>query len=328
MGWPSSLAYCIGLVELPQNVVKQQQFQPVLLAASRNTVTPPIDPPPDCPVLIAGPTASGKSQLAMQIADQAGGVIVNADALQVFDCWRVLTARPTSADEARHPHRLYGHIGREQSYSVGHWLREVQGILETGQRPIIVGGTGLYFTALTSGLAAIPDIPLQVREIADARRLAGGIESMLAELDTLTRAQIDPRNPARVQRAWEVATATGRGLAEWQRDTPAPMIALADCAAIVLQPDRDWLANRIDARFDMMILEGALDEVRAALPFWQPEKPWAQAIGAPELIAYLQGELLLEDAATAAKAASRQYAKRQRTWFRNRMKGWQTVVPQ
>jgi tRNA dimethylallyltransferase len=288
----------------------------------------PFDPPPDRPILVAGPTASGKSQLACQIADRWGGVIVNADSLQVFDCWRVLTARPDEADLRAFAHALYGHVARDQPYSVGHWLRDVQTVLATGQRPILVGGTGLYFGALTSGLAPIPLIPDTVRHQADILRQTSGLPAMLADLDAQTLTRIDTRNPARVQRAWEVQATTGRGLAEWQMATPAPVLDLRDCMAIVLTPDRDWLSDRIDRRFDSMIKAGALDEARAALTVWQPEKPWAQAIGAPELVAYLQGHLLLSDAIAAAKLASRQYAKRQRTWFRNRMKGWHSIVPQ
>jgi tRNA dimethylallyltransferase len=286
---------------------------------------PPI--PEDLPVLIAGPTASGKSQLALQIATSSGGIIVNADALQVFDCWRVLTARPTPEDETTAAHALYGHIGRDAPYSVGHWLRDVEAILHGGQRPIIVGGTGLYFTALTTGLAPITPIPSAIRAEADALRLAGAAQQMAAELDAATAARIDLRNPARVQRAWEVWRATGRGLAEWQNATPAPVLPLTASAALVLAPDRDWLANRIDQRFDAMIKNGALDEVERALPHWQAAQPWAQAIGAAELIAHLSGRMTLADAVIAAKAASRQYAKRQRTWFRSRMSGWHQLAP-
>ena len=286
------------------------------------------DLPPDRPVLIAGPTASGKSGLALDIAVQGGGIIVNADALQVFDCWRLLTARPDHTDTARHPHKLYGHVSRDSAYSVGHWLRDVSSLKGLGQRLIIVGGTGLYLTALTTGLAPIPPIPAAIRTMADERRRAGDLTGMLADLDADTRSQIDTRNPARVQRAWEVAQATGRGLAAWQKDTPAPLMDITHCCAIVLQPDRDWLASRIDRRFNAMIRNGVLDEVRQNLPRWQPTAPWAQAIGARELVAHLNGEVSLETATEAAKIASRQYAKRQRTWFRNRMKGWQSFVPQ
>lgn len=278
------------------------------------------------PVLIAGPTASGKSGLALEIAARSGGVIVNADALQVYDCWRILTARPAAAEEAAAAHRLYGHVGRDQPYSVGHWLREVAQILAGNARPIIVGGTGLYLSALTEGLAKIPEIPAEVRAEADALRIAGAIDAMLADLDGTTRARIDVQNPARVQRAWEVARATGRGLADWQAETGAPLLALAKVQALVLVPDRDWLGRRIDQRFDAMLVSGALDEVRAELPTWVPTRASARAIGAPELVAHLRGEIGLAEATEAVRIASRQYAKRQRTWFRSRMKDWQPLT--
>ena len=178
----------------------------------------------EAPVLIAGPTASGKSALAMALADRDDRMIVNADALQVFGNWRVLTARPSVADEAAIPHAMYGHIPRDAPYSVGHWLREVATVLNGPV--VIVGGTGLYLSALTEGLAEIPPIPPQVRVNADTRRLTEGTGGMLAELDPSTRARIDTANPARVQRAWEVLNATGRGLADWQADTGAPLLPL------------------------------------------------------------------------------------------------------
>ncbi len=280
----------------------------------------------DEPVLIAGPTASGKSGLALAIAETRGGVVINADALQVYGCWRLLTARPTAAEEARAAHRLYGHVARDQPYSVGHWLREVQEILATGGRPMIVGGTGLYFSALTQGLVAMPSIPAEVRAQADARRLAGDLAGMIADLDMRTQARLDLANPARVQRAYEVQVATGRGLADWQAETPAPVLALAACRALVLRPERDWLGARIDLRFEQMMAAGALDEAREMAADFQPNRPADRAIGAPELVAHLRGEMTLEAAVAAAKLASRQYAKRQRTWFRNRMADWQGVA--
>lgn len=277
---------------------------------------------PDRPVLIAGPTASGKSALALSIARAQGGVIVNADALQVWSCWRILSARPSPAEEAHVPHRLYGHVPPGSDYSVGHWLREVAPLLAGPERPIIVGGTGLYLSALTEGLAAIPDVPPEVRAAADARLAERGPEAMFAELDRATAARIDPRNPARIQRAWEVLQATGRGLADWQDETGPPLLALDGATAVVLAADRDWLARRIDRRFEAMLAEGALDEVRDMLDRWQPGAPWARAIGAPELVAHLRGDLSLAEATRRAQAASRQYAKRQRTWFRARMRAW------
>ncbi len=277
-------------------------------------------------MLIAGPTGSGKSALALEIAERRGGVIVNADALQVWSCWRVLSARPDARDEARAPHRLYGHRAPGQDYSVGHWLREVAELSDAGARPIIVGGTGLYLTALTEGLAEIPPIPSEVRAEADARIAGGGLAAMIADLDPETAAKTDLRNPARVQRAWEVARATGRGLAAWQADTGAALLPLDRAHPLLLWPDRDWLAGRIDARFDRMLEDGALEEVRAVLPIWNPTALWAKAIGAPELIAHLRGDLPLDEARLQAQAASRQYAKRQRTWFRRRMRDWTAIA--
>ena len=274
-------------------------------------------------MLIAGPTASGKSAWAMELAARDGRVIVNADALQVYGCWRLLSARPSVADEAALPHALYGHIGRDQAYSVGHWLREVQQFLD---RPVvIVGGTGLYFSALTEGLAAIPDTPAAVRLLADQRRAAEGVAALLAELDAATVARIDTANPARVQRAWEVLTSTGRGLAAWQDATPPPLLALCDAEALVIRPQVEWLDARIARRFAAMIAEGALDEAAAALPDWDASRASAKAIGAPELIAHLRGEISLDAAIAAATLASRQYAKRQRTWLRSRMKSWREI---
>jgi tRNA dimethylallyltransferase len=278
------------------------------------------------PVLIAGPTASGKSALAMALAARDGRTIVNADALQVYGMWRVLSARPSAEDEAALPHTLFGHIDYDAPYSTGHWLREVAPWLH---RPIvIVGGTGLNFSALTAGLANIPPIPAEIRARATGTLSQGGIGALLAQLDSKTAAGIDQNNPARVQRAWEVLMATERGLADWQADTGPPLLPLAQVEALVLTMDPAQLDTRIAQRFDAMLKMGALDEVRAALPYWpegdshtQPP-PWTRAIGAPELAAYLRGKASLECSVTAAKLASRQYAKRQRTWFRNRMKNW------
>lgn len=272
------------------------------------------------PVLIAGPTASGKSELALRIAEAKGGVIVNADALQVFSGWRILTARPDDSDLARAEHKLYGHVPFDQPYSAGHWLRDVTPLLG-GERPIIVGGTGLYFMALTEGLVEIPATPTEVRAEGDLITLP----DLLAALDDKTKSRIDTNNRPRVQRAWEVLTATGRPLADWQDDTPPPLLPVADTHPLVLRPDVDWLNERIGRRFDLMLEGGALDEARAMLPHWDPSYLSSKAIGAPEMIAHLQGAMTLEDARDAAVTASRQYAKRQRTWFRNRMKQWEPV---
>ncbi|MEP3634969.1 MAG: tRNA (adenosine(37)-N6)-dimethylallyltransferase MiaA [Shimia thalassica] len=280
------------------------------------------------PVLIAGPTASGKSALALEIAEQQGGVIVNADAIQVYDNWRILTARPPKEDELRAPHALYGHLPYDAEYSVGHWLREVAPLLEAGKRPIITGGTGLYFTALTQGLAHIPPTPPEIRAEADARVASEGFRALLAELDSQTTQRIDQLNPMRVQRAWEVLQATGRPLAAWQDDTPAPMLAETDCVPILFDVDREWLNARIARRFQMMLDLGALDEARDNLERWDPNLLSSKAIGAPELIAHLRGELPLDEAQERATIATRQFAKRQRTWFRSKMKSWFKFQPE
>ena len=279
---------------------------------------------PARPVLIAGPTASGKSALALAIARRQGGEIVNADASQVYGCWRILTARPSTEEEAEVPHHLYGHVPARADYSAGHWLREVSAVLGSGIRPIIVGGTGLYFHALTQGLSDIPPTPPEVRAEGDGLSLA----ELVSGLDPRTSAGIDLANRARVQRAWEVLRATGRGLAAWQMQTPAPMLPLPPAQGIVFDVPKAWLNDRIGRRFDLMLSEGALDEVRAVLPEYDPSRPAHRIIGAPEIVALLRGELSPEAARDRAVIATRQFAKRQRTWFRSKMQGWTRYSPQ
>jgi tRNA dimethylallyltransferase len=279
------------------------------------------DIPADRPVLIAGPTASGKSALALRIVEEGGGVIVNADALQVYSGWRILTARPCPEDEARAHHALFGHVGMEQPYSVGHWLREVAPILDGNERPVIVGGTGLYLSALTEGLAPVPATPPKIRAEADVMPL----DTLLAQLDPQTASGLDQRNRARVQRAWEVLRSTGRGLAAWQAETPRPLLPLENAHAVVLRPEVPWLNARIEARFDSMLRQGASEEVSAALPRWKEESPAYRALGADQLRAHLLGQIGLEEARERAIIASRSYAKRQRTWFRSRMANWLAV---
>ena len=277
------------------------------------------------PVLIAGPTASGKSALAMEIAARDGRAVVNADAIQVYDNWRVLTARPSVEDEAAVTHRLYGHVGRQHAYSVGEWLREVAPLL--ADAPVIVGGTGLYFSALTEGLAEIPATPPEVRAEGDRLRASEGLPALLAELDAETLSRIDQANPMRVQRAWEVWRATGRPLSAWQDDTPPPLLPVGSADCLVFDAPKDWLTPRIERRFDLMLDQGALEEARENLDGWDPALPSSKAIGAPELIAHLHGEISLEAAREAATIATRQFAKRQRTWFRSRMSAWRKVSP-
>lgn len=279
----------------------------------------------ELPILIAGPTASGKTALALEIAARQGGQIINADALQVYDGWRVLTARPSLEEEAIAPHALFGHVAFDADYSTGHWLRDVVRLLPAGPRPIIVGGTGLYFTALTEGLAEIPATPPDIRAEADGM----AAEDMLADLDRDDPAianRIDRRNRMRVQRAWEVLRATGRPLSAWQADTPSAVLPLSNAQPLLLDADRDWLAARIERRFDMMLAGGALEEARALEPVWHRAAGAAKAIGGPELIAVIREEMSLEDARHTAIIGSRQYAKRQRTWFRARMKEWRAIT--
>ncbi len=278
-------------------------------------------------ILIAGATASGKSALALEIAERSGGVIVNADALQVFSDWRVLTARPSIEEEARADHRLYGHVPGTHPYSVGEWLREVSALMDGGARLIIVGGTGLYFTALTEGLAEIPATPPEIRALADARRLAEGHDVMAAELDAATRARLDLMNPMRVQRAWEVQQSTGRPISAWQDETPAPLLPLDRTHPLLLDAPRDWLNARIARRFDLMLDGGALNEARANLPTWDPAQPSAKAIGAKEIMMHLAGDLSREGLSEAGKIATRQFAKRQRSWFRSKMRAWEAIPP-
>lgn len=276
---------------------------------------------PDKPVLLAGPTASGKSRLAMEIAEKQGRVIVNADASQIYDCWRVITARPSQEDERRLPHQLYGHVKYDADYSAGHWLREVKSLLATSQPLIIVGGTGLYFSMLTEGLAEIPATAAEIRSFGDSLPL----EHLLQELDAKTAARIDLANRARVQRAWEVLHSTGRSLADWQDDTPPPALALNDCTALVMHSPKEWLEPRIRQRFDIMLKQGALEEVEAMRAHFDPALPSCKAIGVPELMSYVSGQLTLDEAREQASIATRRYAKRQRSWFRSRMKDWEPL---
>jgi tRNA dimethylallyltransferase len=281
------------------------------------------------PLLIGGPTASGKSALALAIAERDRSIVLNADALQVYAAWRVLTARPDEDDLARVPHALYGHVGLSEPYSVGRWLGEIKTALDAardaGRRPIIVGGTGLYLSALTEGLAPIPAVDPDVRRHADDLVRAGRLDHLRRELqlrDPATWDRIDRNNPARVQRAWEVLQSTGRSLAAWQDDGRQPVLDAHAADKVIICPDPQDLAKAIEDRFDRMLRDGAMEECRAVLPNWTPELPGAKAVGAPQIMAYLRGETSLEAAKTAAIIATRQLAKRQRTWFRSRMSTW------
>jgi tRNA dimethylallyltransferase len=279
---------------------------------------------PEQPVLIAGPTASGKSRLALTIAETQGGVIVNADASQIYNCWRIITACPSSDEETRAHHALYRHVDFDTPHSTGHWLREIMPFLESAQRPIIVGGTGLYFTALVNGLADIPSTPSEVRLHGNTLDMA----YMLEQLDSETISRIDTANRLRVQRAWEVQFATGRGLANWQDETPPPLINTDQSYNIVLDAQKDWLTPRIEKRFDSMIEDGAMGEIARMDERYDPNLPSCRAIGVPELLKYHRGKLDLQSAREKTCIATRQYAKRQRTWFRSKMKNWNWASPQ
>ncbi|MEM9060039.1 MAG: tRNA (adenosine(37)-N6)-dimethylallyltransferase MiaA [Pseudomonadota bacterium] len=286
-------------------------------------------------VLIAGPTASGKSDLAIRLARALDGVVINADSQQVYGAWRVLTARPTENEMADVPHRLFGHVDLEQEYSTGHWLDEVRAEIAhcnaEGKTAIITGGTGLYFKALTEGLAEIPRTDPATRERGEADLDRLGLQGFLANLearDPETCGRIDTLNPRRVLRAWEVLETTGRGIAYWQDNTPAATLPLEVCYAVALTPPRDWLYARCEARFDRMIEQGALNEVRSVMALDLPAAaPGLRAFGAPELTAHLRGELTLDEAIDRAKTETRRYAKRQLTWIRNQMTDWQKVDP-
>ena len=290
-------------------------------------------------VLIAGPTASGKSALALALAQSLGGSIINADSMQVYRDLRIITARPTAEEEARVPHRLYGHVDAGESYSTGRWCVEASAALaeaqSAGRLPIVVGGTGLYFKALTHGLAAIPAIPADVRARIRERLREEGAAALHAELearDPQMARRLMPRDRTRVARALEVVTATGRSLADWQRDGmrgAGLKGAPADVVRVFLSVERAELYARIDARFERMLGSGALAEVQALRSRrLDPALPAMKAHGVPWLMRHLAGEIDLAAAVEAAKRDTRRYSKRQVTWFRHQLPEWTFVAPE
>jgi tRNA dimethylallyltransferase len=286
-------------------------------------------------ILIAGPTASGKSALALDIATSLGGVIVNADSMQVYRDLRIITARPAPADEAQAPHRLYGHVDAAENYSTGRWCIDAAAALATarqeGRVVILVGGTGLYFKALTQGLAAVPPIPADIRADVRARLESQGVSALHAELaqrDPVAAARLMPNDRARITRALEVVLATGRSLLAWHEEGLPASLDPADAAKVFLDVGREELAERIDRRFDAMMAAGALDEVRAlAARNLNPSLPAMKAHGVPWLIRHLKGEVPIAEAVEHAKLETRQYTKRQATWFRNQLSGFVWVAP-
>jgi tRNA dimethylallyltransferase len=287
-------------------------------------------------ILIAGPTASGKSALALALAEKIGGTIVNADSMQVYRNLRVITARPTPAEEARVPHRLYGHVDAGENYSVGRWCRDVGTVLaeieRQGRVAILVGGTGLYFKALTSGLAAVPPIPAEIRGQVRARMASEGAAALhgeLARLDPVTAQRLMLNDRSRIARALEVVLATGRSLTDWHREGLPALVDSARAAKIFLTCERKQLVTRIEARFAAMLEAGALDEVRALeRRQLDPLLPAMKAHGVPWLIRHLHGEISLDEAAAGAIMDTRRYAKRQLTWFRNQMTDWPWAAPE
>jgi tRNA dimethylallyltransferase len=276
-------------------------------------------------VLIAGPTASGKSAAALELAEQIGGVVINADSMQVYREAPILTAQPSEADKARVPHLLYGHVSAREVYSVGRWRDDAATAVAQARAmkrvPIFVGGTGMYFMALTEGLADIPPTPPEIRDAARALLDDIGVEALHARLtdrDPVTASRLRPSDPQRVLRAFEVFEATGRPLAQWQEAPTAPLLKDVKIAAFVLDPPRPDLRARIAARFEAMLEEGGVEEARA-LEGLDPALPAAKLLGLRPLQALAAGTLTRAEALDGAITATRQFAKRQMTWFRNRM---------
>lgn len=275
-------------------------------------------------LLIAGPTASGKSALAIAQAKARGGVIINADSMQVYKELRIVTARPSSDEEAQVPHRLFGHVGGADDYSTATWLGEVETEIQNcwanEKLPIICGGTGLYFMALEQGLAKLPPIDPLIRE--KWRSFQGDLHAELEQRHATSAARLNPADRQRLIRSLEVLESTSKPLIEWQKQAQLESILqTSNTERIFVNLPRDELYLRAERRFDQMLEMGALEEIRS-LPALNTAQPLMKAIGVPELLAHLKGELTLEDAKTKAKTATRNYIKRQMTWFRGQMKQW------
>ena len=287
-------------------------------------------------ILIAGPTASGKSRLALALAEWFGGVVINADSMQVYRELCVLTARPTAQEEARAPHTLYGFVSGAEAYSAGRYAADAaRAIAEAradGFLPIVVGGTGLYFKALLHGLSPVPTIAPHVR--AHWRRRAQQVpatelHAILARRDPAMAGRLMPTDPQRIVRALEVLESTGRSLAEWQRTPGEPVLAEGETVRLLVLPDRHTHAGAIEARFDAMLAAGALEEVRGLLALGlSDELPIMHALGVAPLAAWIAGKLERSEAVARAKADTRQFAKRQLTWWRRNMITWRQVSAQ
>lgn len=285
-------------------------------------------------ILIAGPTASGKSALALRLAEELKGVIINTDSMQVYNVLEQLTARPGRAELERVPHYLYGHVSPSIAYSTGRWFSDIEELLKvpelTEKTLIFTGGTGLYFRALLGGLSTMPAIPEDIRSFwrkQDAELGAEKLHELLALKDPVAAALLRPTDSQRIVRALEVFDSSGRSIAEWQKETGRALINAAAARKIIIEPDRQWLGLRIAKRFGTMMKEGALDEVKALLSLGlSHELPAMRAIGVKEIAEVLAGRLKTEQAAELATIATRQYAKRQMTWFRNQLgDDWERV---
>ncbi len=287
-------------------------------------------------VLIAGPTASGKSALALDLAEAAHGTVINTDSMQVYGDLRVLTARPTVEEEARVPHRLYGHVDAAVNYSAGAWVNDAAAVLAetqtSGRLPIFIGGTGLYFKALTRGLSNVPPVPDAVRQAIRDRLEQNGPEVLheeLAQCDPEAAARLRPRDRVRIARALEVVEATGRPLAEWHAHGLPPLLPPEGVVALFLAPDRQTVYEWIDRRFESMMDRGALEEARAlSSRKLDPLLPAMKAHGVPALIRYLAGDLSREEAIAIGQIDTRHYAKRQFTWFRHQLPEFEWLAPE
>jgi tRNA dimethylallyltransferase len=287
-------------------------------------------------VLIAGPTASGKSALALELAQKTGGIVINTDSMQVYRDLRIITARPTVEEEARAPHRLYGHVDASVNFSAGAWVADAAKVLAEARAEkrlaVFIGGSGLYFKALTRGLSAVPPIPPEIRDAVRARLERDGVEALHAELarrDPVSAERLKPRDRTRIARALEVVEATGRALPDWHREGLPPLLPRSEFSALFLAPERDQLYAWIDARFDAMLAAGALDEVAAlAARKLDPLLPAMKAHGVPALIRHLGGEITREQAAEIGRADTRHYAKRQFTWFRHQLPEFEWIAPE
>lgn len=281
--------------------------------------------------LIAGPTASGKSDFALKLAEENDAVIVNADSMQIYDVLNVITARPSAEDTARVQHYLYGYVSPEKQYSTGKWLKDVAEVLKTVERPLIfVGGTGLYFKALTEGLAIIPDIPEETRKKWRTRLEGEGaseLYKLLQGIDYQLSRRLSEKDGQRIIRALEVHDATGKTLSYWQNRKTEPLLKTGDLKKLLLLPERDVVYRRIERRFDKMVENGALEEARALDELGlNPSMPAMKAIGIPEFIDVLKGKKTIGEAIVEAKTNTRRYAKRQMTWFRHQLgEDWEKI---